>query len=120
MFRTTVPTAALALSAAVLSAPSAVAESFNWTGTTDPQTMDPHAVNGAEQPARDAENFATRNANGTGPFVRTARDPGITTRLVPNADWSNTMIPFITIIGLQFGGVIALSIGTDDQGRGCR
>ncbi|MBO9403304.1 ABC transporter substrate-binding protein [Shimia sp. R9_3] len=35
-----------ALAAAVCAAP-AMAETFKWAGTTDPQTMDPHAVNSA-------------------------------------------------------------------------
>ncbi len=34
-----------ALLAATLSASAAGAETFRWAGTTDPQTMDPHAVN---------------------------------------------------------------------------
>jgi peptide/nickel transport system substrate-binding protein len=47
-------------------------------------------ANATEAPARDVETFATRNANGTGPFVLTARDPGVETRLVPNPDWWDT------------------------------
>jgi len=39
--------AALAVVAMCLSAGAASAESFSWAGTTDPQTMDPHAVNSA-------------------------------------------------------------------------
>ncbi|GAA6179809.1 ABC transporter substrate-binding protein [Shimia sp. NS0008-38b] len=35
-----------ALAAAICAAP-AIAEDFKWAGTTDPQTMDPHAVNSA-------------------------------------------------------------------------
>ncbi len=35
-----------ALAAAICAAP-AMAEDFKWAGTTDPQTMDPHAVNSA-------------------------------------------------------------------------
>ncbi|MFO7920587.1 MAG: ABC transporter substrate-binding protein, partial [Nioella sp.] len=45
MFRTTFPIAALALSTTLLSSLPAAAETFRWAGTTDPQTMDPHAVN---------------------------------------------------------------------------
>ena len=37
----------LAASAFALLATSAAAETFRWAGTTDPQTMDPHAVNSA-------------------------------------------------------------------------
>lgn len=213
MFRTSFPAAALVLGTTILSSLPAAAETFRWAGTTDPQTMDPHAVNaapvlsflnniyeglvrrgadmgvepslatawealpegagwrftlregvtfhdgaafnaddvvfsyqraaseasdvrswfapvtevvrvddytvdfltaapnplfpssianfmimdsdwatqnGADLPARDAENHATRNANGTGPFVLTARDPGIETRLAPNGAWWDT------------------------------
>ena len=36
-----------ALVAASLVASAASAETFRWAGTTDPQTMDPHAVNSA-------------------------------------------------------------------------
>lgn len=44
-------------------------------------------ANGADVPARDEEKFTTRNTNGTGPFILTARDPGVEIRLVPNPDW---------------------------------
>jgi peptide/nickel transport system substrate-binding protein len=44
-------------------------------------------ANGAELPARDAENYATRNANGTGPFTLASRDPGVRTTLTPFAGW---------------------------------
>lgn len=44
-------------------------------------------ANNAEVPARDEEKFTTRNTNGTGPFILTARDPGVEIRLVPNPDW---------------------------------
>jgi peptide/nickel transport system substrate-binding protein len=37
----------LATSAAALLALPVAAETFRWAGTTDPQTMDPHAVNSA-------------------------------------------------------------------------
>ncbi len=47
-------------------------------------------ANGAEVPARDEEKFTTRNTNGTGPFILTARDPGVEIRLVPNPDWWDT------------------------------
>jgi peptide/nickel transport system substrate-binding protein len=33
------------------------------------------------------ENYATRNANGTGPFVLKDRQPGVRTTLVKNPDW---------------------------------
>lgn len=44
-------------------------------------------ANGAEVPARDEEKFTTRNTNGTGPFILTAREPGVEIRLAPNPDW---------------------------------
>jgi peptide/nickel transport system substrate-binding protein len=47
-------------------------------------------ANGAELPARDEEKFTTRDTNGTGPFVLTARDPGVEIRLVPNPGWWDT------------------------------
>ena len=45
------------------------------------------AQNGAETPARDAETHATRNANGTGPFRLTERQPGLRTVLEPFEGW---------------------------------
>ena len=44
-------------------------------------------ANDALLPARDAENFATMNVNGTGPFTLASRDPGVRTTLSPNANW---------------------------------
>jgi len=44
-------------------------------------------ANGADVPARDEEKYTTRNTNGTGPFILTAREPGVEIRLAPNADW---------------------------------
>lgn len=242
MFRTTFSAAAIAVSTTALSAFPAAAESFSWAGTTDPQTMDPHAVNaapvlsflnniyeglvrrgpdmgvepslatswealpdgagwrftlregvtfhdgaafnaddvifsyeraaseasdvrswfapvtevvrvddftvdfltaapnplfpgsianfmildsdwaagnGAELPARDAENFATRNANGTGPFSLAGRDPGIETRLVPNEGWwdmaeHNLTEAVFTPIGNPATGLAALLSGEID------
>jgi peptide/nickel transport system substrate-binding protein len=46
--------------------------------------------NGAAQPAsvkKKVENFATNNANGTGPFKVDSRQIGVKTVLVPNGDW---------------------------------
>lgn len=242
MFRTRIPAAALVLGSALLSSLPATAETFRWAGTTDPQTMDPHAVNaapvlsflnnvyeglvrrgpdmveepslatswealpegagwrftlregvtfhdgaafdaddvifsydraaseasdvrawfasvtevvrvddftvdfltsapnplfpgsianfmimdagwtttnGADLPARDAENFATRNANGTGPFVLAARDPGIETRLAPHAGWwdtpgHNLTEAIFTPIGNPATGLAALLSGEID------
>ena len=45
------------------------------------------AANGAELPARDAENHATLNVNGTGAFMLSERQPGLTTTLVPFDGW---------------------------------
>ena len=242
MFKATLPATALALGTTVLCALPAGAESFRWAGTTDPQTMDPHAVNAtpvlsflnnvyeglvrrgpdmaiqpslstswealpdgagwrfslregvtfhdgapfnaddvifsyeraisepsdvkswfanitevvkvddttvdfmttapdplfpgsianfmildadwaaendAEVPARDAENHATRNTNGTGPFVLTARDPGIRTELTPNEAWwdtaeHNLTEAVFTPIGNPATGLAALLSGEID------
>lgn len=48
-------------------------------------------ANDALQPARDVENFATSNANGTGPFQLVSRNPGVETRLAPYPDWWDTV-----------------------------
>jgi peptide/nickel transport system substrate-binding protein len=77
------------------------------------------AGNGADLPARDAENHATRNANGTGPFVLSARDPGIETRLVPNEGWwdmagHNLTEAVFTPIGNPATGLAALLSGEID------
>lgn len=76
-------------------------------------------ANGAELPARDAENHATRNANGTGPFVLAARDPGVSTTLTPNADWwdeagHNVTEGIFTPIGNASTGLAALLSGEID------
>jgi len=47
MFRTNFPAAALVLGTTLLSSLPVAAETCRWAGTTDPQTMDPHAVNAA-------------------------------------------------------------------------
>lgn len=44
-------------------------------------------ANAAELPAKDAENFATLNANGTGSFQITERQPGLKTVLAPFDGW---------------------------------
>ncbi|WP_226925631.1 MULTISPECIES: ABC transporter substrate-binding protein [unclassified Meridianimarinicoccus] len=48
------------------------------------------ADNAAERPAKEAENHATLNANGTGAFRVAARQPGLETVLEPFADWWDT------------------------------
>jgi peptide/nickel transport system substrate-binding protein len=68
--------------------------------TTSPQPLFPESIanwmmmdsgwaeaNGAERPARDTENFATRNVNGTGPFRLESRQPDLETVLVPFDGW---------------------------------
>ncbi|MEO1425028.1 MAG: ABC transporter substrate-binding protein [Pseudomonadota bacterium] len=45
------------------------------------------ATNGAELPAKDTENFATLNTNGTGAFQLTERQPGLKTVLEPFEGW---------------------------------
>ncbi|SDW43565.1 ABC transporter substrate-binding protein [Roseicitreum antarcticum] len=47
-------------------------------------------ANGAEVPARDEEKYTTRNTNGSGPFILTARETGVEIRLIPNPDWWDT------------------------------
>ncbi|MEJ6395397.1 ABC transporter substrate-binding protein [Gymnodinialimonas sp. 2305UL16-5] len=44
-------------------------------------------ANGAERPARDAENYATGNVNGTGAFMLQSRQPDLETVLVPFDGW---------------------------------
>lgn len=44
-------------------------------------------ANDADVPAREEEKYTTRNTNGTGPFILTAREPGVQIRLVPNSEW---------------------------------
>ncbi len=77
------------------------------------------ADNGAERPARDAENHATLNANGTGPYVLAARDPGVETRLTPFEDWwgenrGNVTEGIFTPIGNPSTGLAALLSGEID------
>jgi peptide/nickel transport system substrate-binding protein len=49
-------------------------------------------ANGATRPVdvrKGTENFASTHANGTGPFMLKARQPGVRTVLVPNSNWWN-------------------------------
>ena len=68
--------------------------------TTSPQPIFPDSIanwmildkgwaeaNGAELPARDEENHATLNVNGTGPFMLASRQPDLETRLAPFDGW---------------------------------
>lgn len=75
--------------------------------------------NEASRPSKEAENFATRNANGTGAFVITSRDPGVKTTLKPNGDWWDTLETNITEaiftpIGQSATGMAALLSGEID------
>ncbi|MEM7615596.1 MAG: ABC transporter substrate-binding protein, partial [Pseudomonadota bacterium] len=47
-------------------------------------------ANGAELPAKDAENYATLNANGTAAFQLAERQPGLKTTLTPFEGWWGT------------------------------
>ncbi len=44
-------------------------------------------ANGAQEPSRDTENFATRNVNGTAAFMLQSRQPDLETVLVPFDGW---------------------------------
>jgi len=75
--------------------------------------------NDAALPARDAENFATMNVNGTGPFTLASRDPGVRTVLTPNGDWwddatHNVTQAIFTPIGNSATGLAALLSGEID------
>ena len=75
--------------------------------------------NDAALPARDAENFATMNANGTGAFALVGRDPGVETRLAPNPTWwgeveHNVTEAIFTPIGNSATGLAALLSGEID------
>ncbi|WP_114286167.1 ABC transporter substrate-binding protein [Candidatus Halocynthiibacter alkanivorans] len=75
--------------------------------------------NDAARPAKDAENFATRNANGTGAFVLASRDPGVRTTLTPYSGWwddleSNITEAVFTPIGEASTGMAALLSGEID------
>ncbi|RLJ59241.1 peptide/nickel transport system substrate-binding protein [Litoreibacter meonggei] len=75
--------------------------------------------NDAALPARDAENFATLNVNGTGPFTVATRDPGVKTVLAPHAGWwdeaaHNVTEATFTPIGNAATGLAALLSGEID------
>lgn len=76
-------------------------------------------ANDAALPARDAENFATMNVNGTGPFTLQSRDPGVRTVLVPHDGWwgeaeHNVTEAIFTPIGNAATGLAALLSGEID------
>jgi peptide/nickel transport system substrate-binding protein len=75
--------------------------------------------NEATRPSKDAENHATRNANGTGAFTIESRDPGVRTTLKPFANWwdeleSNITEAIYTPIGQSATGMAALLSGEID------
>lgn len=75
--------------------------------------------NDAALPARDAENFATMNVNGTGPFTLASRDPGVRTTLTPFEGWwddaaHNVTEAVFTPIGNAATGLAALLSGEID------
>ena len=75
--------------------------------------------NDAALPARDAENFATMNVNGTGPFTLQSRDPGVRTVLAPHEGWwgdveHNITEGVFTPIGNSATGLAALLSGEID------
>ncbi|MBD5771349.1 ABC transporter substrate-binding protein [Marinomonas colpomeniae] len=75
--------------------------------------------NNAVLPASDAENFATMNVNGTGPFVLSSRDPGVKTVLKPYSGWWDTATHNVTEavftpIGNPATGIAALLSGEID------
>jgi peptide/nickel transport system substrate-binding protein len=75
--------------------------------------------NDAALPSKEAENFATRNTNGTGAFMLTSRDPGVRTTLAPNGAWwdemeSNITEAVFTPIGESATGMAALLSGEID------
>lgn len=101
--------------------------------TTQPDPIFPDAIanwmmmdsgwaeaNGTESPARDAENFATLNANGTGPFRLASRQPGLETVLEPFEGWwgepeHNITRAVFTPIENAATGVAALLAGDVDM-----
>ncbi len=75
--------------------------------------------NDAALPARDAENYATLNVNGTGPFTVSDRDPGVRTTLAPHDGWwdtpeHNVTEAVFTPIGNAATGLAALLSGEID------
>ena len=75
--------------------------------------------NGADLPSKESENHATRNANGTGAYQVTERDPGVRTELEPFEQWwdtneSNITRAVFTPIGQSATGMAALLSGEID------
>lgn len=75
--------------------------------------------NGADRPGKEAENFATRNANGTGAYQIGTRDPGVRTTLNAFESWwdereGNVTEGVFTPIGESSTGVAALLSGEID------
>jgi peptide/nickel transport system substrate-binding protein len=61
-------------------------ELSNWVILSKPWAEKNNAVETADV-RKGQENFATRNANGTGPFRLVSREPDVKTVLAANADW---------------------------------
>ena len=75
--------------------------------------------NDAARPSKEAENFATRNANGTGTFTVSEREPGVRTTLERFDGWwgedaGNVTTAVFTPIGEAATGVAALLSGEVD------
>ena len=76
-------------------------------------------ANQSARPARDAENKATRSANGTGAYTLASRNPGVKTTLTPYSGWwdtnnSNITEAVFTPIGSVSTGMSALLSGEID------
>ena len=77
-------------------------------------------ANDTARPDKENGNFATLNANGTGAFVLSNRQPGLSTTLVPFADWwgeveHNITEATFTPIGNSATAVAALLSGDVDM-----
>ncbi len=73
-------------------------------------------TNDVATPVRDTENLATRQTNGTGPFMLESRDPGVRTVLTANPEWwdepqHNVTQAQFTPIDSQATGIAALLSG---------
>ncbi|MFX8992065.1 ABC transporter substrate-binding protein, partial [Acinetobacter baumannii] len=66
--------------------PIFVDEITNWGIMSKAWCEKNNAVNSADL-TKNEENFATRNAMGTGPFMLKSREPDVKTVLVPNPGW---------------------------------
>jgi len=100
-----------------------------FASVTEVTVVDDHTIdfmdrdwatsNDALLPSKEAENFATRNTNGTAAFMLKSRDPGVRTVLAPNTKWwgdmeSNITEAIFTPIGQAATGMAALLSGEID------